>query len=113
CVPFDGPTPTAIYERQRKAPPSLGSISSVSQAAAAAVHQALALDPSHRFETCSAFAHAVLGAAPHFLADSHKRPLTGRGATGSPYSPGTLVEEASASCPQCGKQLRVPAKALG
>jgi tRNA A-37 threonylcarbamoyl transferase component Bud32 len=106
-VPFQGPTPTAILVKHTvEKPPALYELRpGLSRALSLVVLRALAKDPAQRYESCTAFAQALLAALRPALEAEQKM----AGPTVSPERP----ERTRVPCPNCHKAFDVPARAVG
>jgi serine/threonine protein kinase len=109
-VPFDGPTLTAIFEKQKQRPPRLDQrLPEIPAKAALAVQQALLADPVKRFPTCEAFAAAVLAGRTGLTSI----PSAARPAASAPAPPAeneqTMVETTTVYCPHCRQKVGVRA----
>jgi serine/threonine-protein kinase len=104
--PFDGSTSTAIFVKQttEEPPPLQLLVPSMPPQLAAAIHKALAKEPSARFADCTSFAQAVIEACAVPTSSARSGPETTAPAE---------VEARKAPCPNCHKKFTVPPGAWG
>ncbi|HKI31593.1 MAG TPA: S41 family peptidase [Gemmataceae bacterium] len=106
--PFVGATPAAVILAQTtQPPPPLGAIvPGLPQGLVAAVERGLRRDPRERFESCGAFARAVLDSLPRGV-------VAAPAARARPVVPAETAARGASACPGCHKRFYLPATSQG
>lgn len=121
-LPFDGPTPAAIFVQQttREATPLDTLPLSIPAELAEAVGRAMSREPGHRFPDCATFAKAVITAVTEMTsAAASKNPTKRVASSGTktaklnrPGVPALPTRDTSCPCPVCGERIPLTEKAL-